>query len=63
MIPARRNTFITAPKTIGFAKKEYDYSIVVDQVFWRDWSYTYDSNGNQITATDNFSVTTRVIQL
>jgi hypothetical protein len=38
--------------------KEYDYSIVTGAQLSNTTTYTYDSNGNQITATDNFSVTT-----
>jgi len=38
--------------------KEYEYSIVTGAQLFNATTYTYDSNGNQITATDNFSVTT-----
>lgn len=37
--------------------KEYDYSVLTGGVLANTTNYKYDSNGNQISATDNYSVT------
>src|SRR6185437_10710152 len=37
--------------------KEYDYSLLTGSVLSNTTNYKYDSNGNQISATDDYSVT------
>ena len=56
MIQLPKNIFTIAPNNSAYTK-EYDYSLLTGSVLTNTTNYKYDSNDNQISASDNYSVT------